>query len=93
VSIEEDGVYNFQIDKTTARLKKEKGRRIFKYPEGSFEVGKITGEYVNYYDGILSKKKLMTKTYNLNKGKYVVKARIKKEDEKSIEDITLGIYS
>lgn len=35
----------------------------------------------------------MTKTYNMNKGKYVVKAKIKKEDEKSIEDITLGIYS
>ena len=35
----------------------------------------------------------MTKTYKLNKGKYVVKARIKKEDENSIEDITLGIYS
>lgn len=68
-------------------------KRGYRYPEGRFDIGKIDEKYVKFYEGMISRKKLMNKTYLWNKGKYVVFAKIKNDKDDSNKNITIAVYS
>lgn len=80
------------MDKTPERMRKTV-KRGYRYPEGRFEIGKIEGKQIKFYEGMISRKKLMSKSYLWNKGKYIVYAKIKNDKGDENRDITIAIYS
>ena len=73
-----EGFYTIQMDKAPERLR-QKIKRGYRYPEGKFEIAKIEEDKVRFYEGMISRKKLMSKSYLLQKGKYVIFASMKFE--------------
>ena len=79
----QEGLYTIQMDKSPQRMKNII-KRGYRYPEGRIEVGKLDGKMIKFYEGMISRKKLMSKTYLWSKGRYVIFAKLKfdKDDEK-----------
>lgn len=87
--IYKNGKYNFRIDKTREPLKSVKDMRTYRPDEASFEVVRRVDRQLIYYEGMISRKKLMSKTYYLEEGVYLVYAKDKSHED----EITFGIYS